>query len=121
MTRARGELPEAEEALLGIERPTIEEEEAAAKITAEKLVVRRVYMHQLMESDIFREWLMETLQGFRTFENTFGISPNGSPDQAATHFAAGMKAAGWHLWCQFDDIAPDLASLMRRDATKPKP
>lgn len=121
MTRKRGEIPEPEEELLGIERPTLEQEAEAQKAIDEKAELRRTYLRLQMQSPVFREWLMELLQGFRTFENTFGVSPSGAPDRDGTQFALGMKAAGWHLWCMFDDLAPELSSLMRRDAGKPKP
>lgn len=120
MTRARGELPDAEEALLGIERPTLEQEAEAEQVAKEKLEVRRAFLAGMMANPLFREWLMEQLLGFRTFENPFGISPNGFPDHEATQFQLGMKSAGWHLWTLVDDIAPDLASLMRREAQNPK-
>jgi hypothetical protein len=117
--RERGELPEPEEQLLGIERPTPEQEAEAEKIAQEKLVVRALFLKQLMEQELFREWLMDTLNGFGTFENAFGTSITGFPDPMATQFKLGMKAAGWHLWTLVDDAAPELASLMRRTAGKP--
>lgn len=120
MTRARGELPEPEEAMLGIERPTLEQEAEAQRVVDEKAELRVAYLRVLMESPVFREWLWEQLQLFRTFENTFGFGPTGFPDPMGTQFALGMKAAGWHLWEIFDNNTPDLASLMRREATKPK-
>lgn len=118
MTRRRGELPEPEEALLGIERPTPEQEAEAEKLANEKAEVRRVFLRDLMERPLFREWLMEQLLGFRTFEQPFGISPAGFPDPMATQYQMGLKAAGWHLWTLFDDVAPELASLMRRESLK---
>ena len=120
MSRKRGELPEPEEELLGIVRPTLEQEAEAQQIVDEKKELRRTYLLLQMQSPVFREWLMEQLQAFRTFENTFGFSPNGTPDRDGTQFALGMKAAGWHLWTMFDDLSPELASLMRREVTKPK-
>lgn len=118
MTRARGELPELEEQLLGIERPTIEQEEEDQRIAAEKADLRRLYLVGLMENPLFREWLMGVLIGFGTFAQEFGASPGGFPDPLATQYSMGVKAAGWHLWTLFDDMAPDLASLMRREAGK---
>src|SRR5579863_1688125 len=115
MTRARGELPEPEEQLLGIERPSIEQEAELERVRKERNELRRRFLVQLMETDLFREWLMEQLMGFGTFENSFGAAPNGFPDRCATQFKLGMKAAGWHLWETFDDLAPALASLMRRE------
>lgn len=118
--RARGELTDLEEDLLGIERPSEEDEAQESRDALEKTEFRRRFLHQLMESSDFREWLMEQLTGFGTFDRTFAVSPTGFPDQAATEFHLGMKAAGWYLWEQVDDIAPDLASLMRREALAPK-
>lgn len=119
MSRERGELPEPEEQLLGIIRPTIEEEAEAEKRRTEDAQLRTVFLRNLMENDMFREWLMEVLMGFGTFTNAFGAGPTGFPDHMATQFQLGQKAAGWHLWTMFDDIAPELASLMRRTAGRP--
>lgn len=115
MTRARGELPEPEEELLGIERPTEEQEAQAEKERAEKVELRRLFLRGLMENPLFREWLMEWLVLCGTFEQPFGISPNGFPDPMATQYRMGIKAAGWSLWETFDNTAPDLTSLMRRE------
>jgi hypothetical protein len=116
MTRARGELPEPEEALLGIERPTIEEEAETERIAHEKRELRRLGLLNLMAQEWFREWLMGKLAAFNTFGQTFAASPTGFPDPNATFFHLGMKAAGWALWEEFDNIAPEMASLMRREA-----
>lgn len=120
MTRARGELPEPEEQILGIERPTPEQEAEAEKKLAEDRELRTLFLIAMMENPMFRQWLMEQLTGFGTFENSFGASPNGFPDHEATQFRMGMKAAGWHLWTMFDDAAPELASKMRREGLKPR-
>ena len=114
MTRARGELEPEEEALLGIERPSIEEEQETERKHTEALEFRRMYLTDLLRSTDFRAWLMERLVGFGTFEMPFGNSAAGFPDPHATFFALGMKAAGWALWEEFDALAPDLASMMRR-------
>lgn len=115
MTRAHGELPEPEEALLGIERPTLEDEAAEQQKAKECAEVRKALLVGLMQHEGFRAWLMEQLVGFETFGSPFGVSPAGFPDRAATQFRLGMKAAGWHLWEQFDEVAPELASVMRRE------
>lgn len=120
MTRQRGELPDAEEELLGIERESPEQEAEAEREAKERAEFRRLFLVQLMQSDMFRAWLMEQLVGWQTFENPFGISPAGFPDPMATQFALGQKAAGWHLWTIFDDVAPELTSLMRREAGQKK-
>lgn len=117
MTRRRGELPEPEEQILGIERETPEQEEQADKVRKEKLELRKMLIKGLLENDLVRELLMEWINGFGTFENAFGAGPTGFPDHDATQFKMGMKAAGWYLWMQFDDPFPDLASLMRREAS----
>ena len=120
VTRRPGELPEPEEELLGIERLTPEQEEEAERERKQKEEVRLAFLRQLLQNAQFREWLMGKLVGFNTFGNTFAAGMTGFPDQNATWFHAGMKAAGWALWEEFDDAAPDLASIMRREA-KPRP
>lgn len=117
MTRARGELPAPEEALLGIQRPTLEQEQEAERIAAEKAELRKAGLIQLMRQDWFREWLMGWLVQFGAFDNPMAASPTGFPDPMATQFYLGRKAAGWELWAHFDDLSPDLASLMRREAS----
>ena len=118
MTRQRGELTEGEEALLGIQRPSLAEEEAAERQFEERREFRRLFLVHLMADPLFREWLMELLVEFKAFDNPFGVSPAGFPDTNATFFALGMKAAGWRLWEIFDAVAPEMASLMRRESLK---
>lgn len=120
MTRARGELPPEEERLLGIVRPSLEEEEDAARIQAEKAELKRVALSNLMHQSWFREWLWETLTRLETFGHPVAASPTGFPDPLATQFYMGRKSAGWELWTFFDDLAPDQASLMRREASRPQ-
>lgn len=120
MTRRRGEIPEPEEQILGIERPSFEQEAQAEQIRKEKLEIRKLLVKSMLENDLMRELLMEWINGFGTFENAFGAGPTGFPDHDATQFKMGMKAAGWYLWSQMDDLYPDLASLMRREATAPR-
>lgn len=115
MTRRRGELPPEEERLLGIERPSEEDEAAAVQRAAEEREVRRQYLFGLIQQPLFREWLMSHLVEFGTFANIHAAGPAGVPDPMATQFYAGQKAAGWTLWAEFDDIAPEWASLMRRE------
>lgn len=116
MTRRRGEIPEPEEELLGIVRETPEQEAEAERELAERLELQQAFLISLMQNQMFRAWLMKQLVGFQTFEKPFGVSPAGFPDRAATQFSDGLRAAGWHLWTLFDDVAPELASLMRREA-----
>ena len=118
MTRRPGELPEPEEALLGIVRETPEQEAEAQKIRDEKAELRKRFLIGMMENPLFREWMMEQLIAFNTFGNSFGAGPTGFPDHMATQFQLGMKAAGWALWVQIDDLAPEFASLMRREYGK---
>lgn len=115
MTRKRGELPEAEEALLGIERDSPEQEAEQERERKERTEFERATLLSLMGNEVFRNWLMGLLISFHTFEQPFGISPAGFPDPHATWFNAGMKAAGWHIWEIFDALSPDLASKMRRE------
>lgn len=118
--RQRGELSPEEENLLGIQRLTPEEEAEQEKIAKEKLEVRRLFLTGLIQNEMFREWLMEQLVGFNTFTSPFAAGPTGFPDREATQFQLGMKAAGWHLWEAFDNLAPELASLMRREFMEKK-
>ncbi len=120
MTRRRGELPEPEEQILGIERLSADQEAEVERIHKEKAELRKMVLRSMLENEHVRAWLMEMITGFGTFENSFGAGPTGFPDHDATQFKMGMKAAGWHLWSQFDDSFPDLASLMRREANQPK-
>lgn len=107
-----------EKELLGIDRPTPEEEEATARKLAERIELRRLFIVAQMENPMFREWLMEQLVALGTFENAFGAGPSGFPDHMATQFQLGRKAAGWDLWTLFDNAAPELASMMRREYGK---
>jgi hypothetical protein len=116
--RPRGEITEAEEDLLGIERLTEEQEAEAEQELKQKLEIRRNFLRQLMTSSDFRAWLWEFLNEQGTFEHRFGTSPMGFPDNLATWHALGMKQAGMNLFHQFDDAAPDLCSLMRRETGK---
>lgn len=115
MTRARGELPEPEEALLGIHRDSPEDEAEQQRTLDERIKFRRQMLLNLMQNQMFRQWLMETLVSFGTFDNAFAATPTGFPDPYATWFKAGMKAAGWSLWETFDAVSPEMASLMRRE------
>ena len=120
-TRRPGELPEPEEELLGIERPTPEQEAEAEREKKQAAEVKIAFLRQLLQSQPFREWLHAILTEFGTFGRTYGISPAGFPDHAATEFQLGLKAAGWRIWEEFDDAAPELASLMRREAKRSPP
>lgn len=104
-----------EERLLGRDP---EADRAARQRAEEEAELEAVYLRQVMESPIFRAWLMRQLVGFETFGNPYGVSPSGFPDHALTQFRLGMKAAGWHLWTILDSVAPDTASLMRREAVE---
>lgn len=93
---------------------TPEERSAEEKDALQKREISQLYLGKLMGEPQFREWLFGVLEGFATFDAPFGVSPNGFPDRSVEQFKLGMRAAGWHLWTIFDDVAPDLASLMRR-------
>lgn len=108
-----GRLGERE--LLGIERPSPEEEAAEERRLADAAEVRKAWLIGQMQNHMFREWLMEILVGFGTFSTMFGAGPSGFPDPLATQFQMGRKAAGWELWTTFDDVSPELASVMRRE------
>lgn len=116
MPRNPDELPDEELALLGEYRSPEERvaAETAQKEQDQKAEIRRLFLIGLMESQPFREWLLEQLTSLGMFEHRFGGSPNGFPDPMATQYAMGMKQAAWNLWEQFDNIAPDLTSKMRR-------
>lgn len=104
----------------GLERQTPEQEEDADKSEALRLELRRQLLVGLMQNDLFRGFLMEELMWLETFGNPVIVSPNGSPDPHATFFALGQKAYGWRLWTMFDNVAPELTGLMRREFEKPK-
>ena len=105
---------EEEAQFLGLNARTEDDVKADAAKT-EAIELRRKFLVRQMENPMFREWLMEVLVGFNTFGRTFAAGPTGFPDHAATEFHLGLKAAGWHLFTIFDDVAPDLASKMRRN------
>jgi hypothetical protein len=114
------DLPDPEEILTGRRPPTQAETEETNRHAAEKAEFRKTFLAQLMTSADFREWLWEKLQLFGAFSNSFGVGPAGFPDPLATQFQLGRKSAGWDMFLEFDDAAPDLTSQMRRDALKPK-
>lgn len=109
-----------DEIMLGVEKPTPEQEAEAKKIADEKANLRRLFLLGMINNPLFREWLMGHLVAFQTFTQPYGVSPGGFPDPMATQFHLGMKAAGWTLWEEFDNLAPEMASLMRREASQPK-
>jgi hypothetical protein len=115
-----GEMFPEELELIDIKFETPEEIEKREKERQIEVDFRQAFLVVQMQNRTFRRWLMEQLVGFGTFENSFGAGPAGFPDKEATQFAMGMKAAGWHLWTMFDDAAPELASLMRREAAATK-
>lgn len=86
--------------------------EQEAKVRAEQ---RAVFLTRLMRDKMARDWLWELIAEFGTFEATYACGPTGFPDPAATAHYAGRRSAGWRIWTELDDIAPDLTSLMRRE------
>ena len=118
MNRRRDELPPEEAELLGLQFQTEEQEADEQAKFAEQVELRRMFLQRQLENPLFRKWLWEQLDTLGTFENAFGYSPAGFTDPMATQFKLGMKAAGWALWETFDNAAPELASLMRREGLK---
>lgn len=116
MTRAPGELPEPEELLLNIHRPTPEQEKAEEKRRAEDAELRRLFLVNIIGNPMFRGWLMEKLTQLGTFENRFACGPVGFPDPNATFFELGRKQAGLDLLEEFEKAAPDYIILMKREA-----
>ena len=114
-TRPRGELSDLEENLLGIERPTPEDEERTERDTKEKAEIRKQLFQRLMQEPVFRDWLWEKLMEFGAFQNRILATPTGFPDDKATWFNLGLREAGWSLYTEFDNIAPGLVSAMRRE------
>lgn len=104
-----------EEEFFAVNSETAEEKSEAERKVKAALDERRRFLRHLMEADMFREWLYEVLTEFSTFNPPFGASPTGFPDPLHTQFLQGKAKAGWRLWTIFDDAAPDLASLMRRE------
>lgn len=112
------DIPTPAQAILGGEQLTPEQEAEAKKVRDEKAEVWRRYRLSLIENPLFRQWLMGHLLAFQTFSQPYGVSPAGFPDPLATQYHMGLKAAGWVLWEEFDNLSPELASLMRREASK---
>lgn len=106
---------ELENDLLGVQQQSPEEQEAVAKKAQEERELKRAFLVSLMSDEKFRAWLWDILVGFGTFERRYGASPGGFPDDRATEYHLGMRDAGWHLWETFDDVSPELTSLMRRE------
>jgi hypothetical protein len=113
--RQRGDLPPEEADLLGLEFQTEEQEADEQRRFQEDQELRRAFLVGLMQNSLFREWLFAHITAFGAFANSFGAGPTGFPDPMATQFQLGMKAAGWALWESVDNVAPELASLMRRE------
>lgn len=111
---------EPEEQFLGIVNQTDAQQIEQRQIADEELKVRRIYLQQLMDNPMFRDWLYGVLMEFGTFTNPMGVSPTGFPDPMATMHASGVKAAGWRLWEIFDEVAPERASQMRRQGFRPQ-
>ena len=104
----------------GEPRPMLEDDREAQRIRDEKHELRLAGLRRCMEQAWFREWLMEKLLAFNTFGQTFAVTPGGFPDPHSTFYHAGMKAAGWALWEELDNLSPELASTMRREALQTK-
>lgn len=115
MNRSNDELYPEEAALVG--RAPVDPEQASEeqRKADERKETRRLLLTNLLQDPMFRELLWEQLVRMGAFDNAFGAGPTGFPDPLATQFQLGRKAAGWDLWEMFDNAAPDLASLMRRE------
>ncbi len=102
--------------------PTAADERQAEREIAEgRARVRREFLTALLSLPEGRAWLWEVLDEFDAFKTRFGVTPSGFPDPQGTLYRMGMKDAGWWLWTQLDDAAPELASLMRREASGTAP
>lgn len=77
--------------------------------------LRRAFLMRMMNDTAGRDWLWGLLHEFGTFEMIFGASINGVPDAHAHAYYRGRHSAGWRIWTEVDDLAPELASLMRRE------
>lgn len=76
---------------------------------------RRAFLLRLLNDPLGRDWIWGLLREFGTFEMIFGASINGVPDPHAHAYYRGRHSAGWRIWTELDDLAPDLTSLMRRE------
>lgn len=76
---------------------------------------RRVALLRLLNDIALRDWVWLLLQELGTFGTNFAAGPTGFPDPMATAYYQGRHSAGWRVWTELDDIAPDLCSLMRRE------
>jgi len=112
----RDTLSPEEADLLDIDQIAPEERAEIEKQRALEKNFRHEFMLAQMQNREFRAWLMQKLTEMGTFVNAFGHGRSGFPDPNASWFAAGRKSAGWDLWEEVDAIAPDWASLMRREA-----
>lgn len=89
-----------------------EEQEREAKLRRER---HRVLLLRLLNDPDTRDWIWGLLTEFGTFEMKFAATPTGFPDPQATAYHRGRHSAGWRIWAELDDAAPELASLMRRE------
>lgn len=94
--------------------------DGAGRVAAEKLEAdrqaekRRQLLRRLLGDAEVRAFIREFLDDCHAFEPRFA-STGYSPDPYGTFLYAGEQKAGWHLWAQLDEAAPELASLMRRE------
>ena len=93
--------------------------EQAIKDQEERALVRRAFLVKQMENPMFREWLMDQLMFLGTFLAPVALTPTGVPDPYSTYFALGQQQAGWKIYTDVDAVAPELASLMRRERFTP--
>lgn len=107
--------PEMED-LLGVTPEDRAADAKAFELVAERAKLRTAELKRLMGQEWFRTWMWDTLTACNTFEIIHAASPTGFPDPRATDYFLGRRSVGWDLWCLLDNLAPDHASLMRREA-----
>lgn len=105
----------------GEPRPDTADDKALEIVLDQKAELLRAGLIRCLEHEWFRDWINGLLIAFNTYGHTFAATPGGFPDPNATFFHLGMKAAGTHILEQIDDITPDHALMLRREARKPKP
>ncbi len=96
--------------------PERAEREAAAKKEAELAALdRKKLLTALLQDPRIREWFWELITEFDAFNTRFGDQSAGHAAGQVSFYWRGLHDAGWRLWTQLDDAAPELASLMRRE------
>jgi hypothetical protein len=68
-----------------------------------------------LATDVGRRIMWGLLQETGAFQDNFGCSPNGSPDQQATWFNAGKKAFGLHLYHKMMEMEMQSIFFMHKE------